>query len=83
MTYYDPYHCKKRKRRGCARVGAAAGQSIAICSDVRVSQELETGALMKAHDPSLPGYGFYAVHLPDHPQRSKIEAFSAWTRALA
>jgi LysR family transcriptional regulator, glycine cleavage system transcriptional activator len=61
----------------------AAGQGIAICSDVLVSNELRTGALVKAHDLSLPGYGFYVAYLPDHPQQSSIEAFSAWMRAVA
>jgi LysR family glycine cleavage system transcriptional activator len=61
----------------------AAGQGIAICSDVLVNQELKTGALVKAHDLSLPGFGFYAVHLPDHPQQPKIEAFSAWMSGVA
>ena len=38
---------------------ALAGQGIAICSDVVVGHELKTGALVKAHELSLPGYGFY------------------------
>jgi LysR family glycine cleavage system transcriptional activator len=61
----------------------AAGQGIAICSDVVVSRELESGALLKAHALSLPGYGFYLVSVPDHPQRLNIEAFSAWMRSVA
>jgi LysR family glycine cleavage system transcriptional activator len=59
-----------------------AGQGIAVCSDVVVSRELKSGALVKAHDLSLPGYGFYLVYLPNHPQRSNIEAFSAWMRSM-
>jgi LysR family glycine cleavage system transcriptional activator len=54
----------------------AAGQGIAICSDVVVSRELKSGALVKAHALSLPGYGFYLVSVPHHPQRPIIEAFS-------
>jgi LysR family transcriptional regulator, glycine cleavage system transcriptional activator len=61
----------------------AAGQGIAICSDVVVSRELRSGALVKAHDLSLPGYGFYLVYVPDHPQQPIIEAFSAWIRSGA
>ena len=60
----------------------AAGQGIAICSDVVVSHELKSGALIKAHGLSLPGYGFYLVYVPDHPQQSKIGAFSAWMRSI-
>ncbi|SMG52658.1 transcriptional regulator, LysR family [Paraburkholderia susongensis] len=56
-----------------------AGQGIAICSDVVVSQELECGALVKAHPLSLPGYGFYLVSMSHHPRQAVIEAFAVWT----
>ena len=57
-----------------------AGQGIAVCSDVVVSRELESGALVKAHALSLPGYGFYLVSVPNHPQQPNIDAFSTWMR---
>jgi LysR family glycine cleavage system transcriptional activator len=60
-----------------------AGQGIAVCSDVVVGRELEQGTLVKAHNLSLPGYGFYLVFLPSHPRQSIIEAFSAWLRSAA
>jgi LysR family glycine cleavage system transcriptional activator len=60
-----------------------AGQGIAVCSDIVVGRELEKKVLVKAHDLSLPGYGFYLVHLPDHRRQSIIEAFSAWMRSAA
>ena len=44
-----------------------AGQGIAICSDIVVSRELRAGTLVKAHQLSLPGYGFYLVHMLHHP----------------
>ena len=59
-----------------------AGQGIAICSDVVVSHELQSGMLVKAHDLSLPGYGFYLMHMPDHPRLPAIAAFCAWMRSL-
>ena len=59
-----------------------AGQGIAVCSDVLVARELETGVLVKALDLALPGFGFYLVHVPDHPRRSVIEAFAAWMRRV-
>lgn len=60
-----------------------AGQGIALCSDVIVSRELRGGALVKAHELSLPGYGFYLVSMPGHPHRPVIDAFAAWLRAAA
>jgi LysR family glycine cleavage system transcriptional activator len=59
-----------------------AGQGIAICSDVVVRHELESGSLVKAHDLSLPGYGYYLVHLPNHPRLATIMAFSTWLRSV-
>jgi LysR family glycine cleavage system transcriptional activator len=59
-----------------------AGQGVAICSDVVVGRELRSGALVKAHDLSLPGYGFYLVHLPNHPRQPIIAAFSDWIRSI-
>ncbi|KAA3452652.1 LysR family transcriptional regulator [Mesorhizobium sp. SARCC-RB16n] len=59
-----------------------AGQGIAICSDVVVSRELKSGALVKAHGLSLPGYGFYLAYVPDHPLRAHVEAFAAWMRSI-
>jgi LysR family transcriptional regulator, glycine cleavage system transcriptional activator len=60
-----------------------AGQGIAVCSDVVVGRELAQGTLVKAHEMSLPGYGFYLVFLPDQPRQSVIEGFSTWLRSAA
>jgi LysR family glycine cleavage system transcriptional activator len=59
-----------------------AGQGIAMFSNVVVGGELKSGALVKAHDLSLPGYGFYVVYLPNHPEQPSIDAFSAWLRSV-
>ena len=58
-----------------------ARQGVAILSDVVVSHELERGTLVKAHPLSLPGYGFYTVHMPNHPRAAVIGEFSAWARS--
>src|SRR5215217_4222597 len=52
-----------------------AGQGIAICSDVLVARELASGVLVKAFDLPLPGFGFYLIHLPDHPRQRIIASF--------
>ncbi|MGM0562275.1 MAG: LysR substrate-binding domain-containing protein [Pseudomonadota bacterium] len=62
---------------------AIAGQGIAICSNIVVSGELESGTLVKAHDLSLPGFGYYLVHTPEHPRLPAISAFAAWMRSMA
>jgi len=59
-----------------------AGQGVAICSDVVVSRELNSGALVKAHPLSLPGYGFYVVSMPLSARAATIESFSAWMRSV-
>jgi len=55
-----------------------AGQGIALFSDLIVAHELETGALVKAADLSLPGWGYYLVYLPDHARDTMIEDFADW-----
>ena len=60
-----------------------AGQGIAICSDVVVGDELKSGTLVKAHELSLPGYGFYLVHLRDHFRQPIIDVFSSWIRSIS
>ena len=60
-----------------------AGQGVAICSDVVVGRELDSGVLVKAHDLSLPGYGFYLVYLRNHARQPVIDAFSRWIRSVA
>lgn len=60
-----------------------AGQGIAICSDVLVGQELKNGTLVRAHELSLPGYGYYLVHPRDRAKRPGIEAFAKWVMTVA
>ncbi len=55
-----------------------AGQGVAILSEVVVSHELKRRKLVKAHALTLPGYGFYVVHMPHHPRESIIREFAAW-----
>jgi LysR family transcriptional regulator, glycine cleavage system transcriptional activator len=60
-----------------------AGQGIALCSDVIVADDLASGALVKALDLALPGYGFYPVYAPSHPRRATIEVFVQWISGIA
>lgn len=58
-----------------------AGQGIAICSDVVVGRALRSGALVRAHELTLPGYGYYLVSLPDHARHADIATFCQWARS--
>jgi LysR family transcriptional regulator, glycine cleavage system transcriptional activator len=60
-----------------------AGQGIAILSDLLVARELASGTLVKALDLSLPGFGFYFAHVPDHPRQAVIESFHVWASSVA
>jgi LysR family glycine cleavage system transcriptional activator len=57
---------------------AVSGQGIAICSDLLVAPELESGALVNVTNVTIPGCGFYMVHSATHPKVASIEAFVAW-----
>jgi LysR family glycine cleavage system transcriptional activator len=59
-----------------------SGQGISMLSDVLVARELREGVLMKALDLSIPGLGFYLVHVPGHPRQALIDAFLSWVRAI-
>ena len=60
-----------------------AGQGVGILSDVLVARELASGALLKALDLPLPGFGFYLAHVPDHPRQAVIKSFYDWVRSVA
>jgi len=62
---------------------AISGQGIAICSDVLVASELANGALVQVSKITLPGYGFYLLHLPTHPRMASIKAFLKWALLMA
>jgi LysR family glycine cleavage system transcriptional activator len=62
---------------------AVAGQGIAMCSDVLVATELADGRLVKVFDLSLPGYGFFIVHLPHRTRDKRIAAFIDWITRMA
>jgi LysR family glycine cleavage system transcriptional activator len=60
-----------------------AGQGLAICSNVLVAPELARGALVTVSRVTLPGYGFYIAHRPDHPRLDSIRSFISWVVAAA
>ena len=62
---------------------AIAGQGVAICSDVLVAREIERRALLRPFDLSLPGYGFFLVHLPGRERDRRVRAFTDWIVAQA
>jgi LysR family glycine cleavage system transcriptional activator len=55
-----------------------AGQGIALLDEVIVADELNSGALVKAAERTLPGPGYYLVHIPNHPRIDLIERFKFW-----
>lgn len=59
------------------------GQGVGICSDVLVARELQVGALVKVSELSLPGFGFFAAHMPGHPREPTIVAFADWIAGQA
>jgi len=59
-----------------------AGQGIGVFSDVLIADELRTGALVKATDSSIEGWGYYIVYQPGHPRESLLEEFAHWANAV-
>ena len=61
---------------------AAAGQGIAVSSDILLAEPLEAGTLIKATEFSIPGYGYYVTHVKDAPRQPLIDGFSGWARSI-
>jgi LysR family glycine cleavage system transcriptional activator len=59
-----------------------AGQGVGLFSDVLVSAELESGALVKIANLSLPGYRFYVLRRPGHSREKIIRVFTAWLQSV-
>jgi LysR family transcriptional regulator, glycine cleavage system transcriptional activator len=80
----DAEDCQLRFREEAHAIDAVlAGQGVAICSDIVLAPELERGELVKAHGLSLPGLGYYLLHLPEHRRTSVIKQFADWLRSVA
>jgi LysR family glycine cleavage system transcriptional activator len=80
----DAEGCQLRFREEAHAIDAVlAGQGVAICSDIVLAPELERGELVKAHELSLPGLGYYLLHLSEHRRTSVIEQFADWLRSVA
>jgi LysR family glycine cleavage system transcriptional activator len=60
-----------------------AGQGIGLVSDVLVGDELKTGALIKAIDLKLSGFGFYLVRSSGHPREREIASLSTWLQSVS
>lgn len=65
-----------------ALAAVLAGLGVAICSDLVVGPELARGELVKAHELSLPGQGYYLLHLPEHPRKRVIMLFAEWLQSV-
>jgi LysR family transcriptional regulator, glycine cleavage system transcriptional activator len=59
-----------------------SGQGIGLFSNVLVEPELKAGTLVKAFDLSLPGYEYFLVRQPSHPQEKIIQAFAKWLQSV-
>jgi len=80
---HDAETCRLSFREEAHAIAAVlAGQGVAICSDVVLAPELEAGELVKAHELSLPGLGYYLLHRPDHPRKRVIALFAEWLHSV-
>jgi LysR family glycine cleavage system transcriptional activator len=58
---------------------AAAGQGVALVTNVLIGDDLGTGRLVRPFGPDVPGpYNYYFVCLPDALGLPKVEAFRRW-----
>jgi LysR family transcriptional regulator, glycine cleavage system transcriptional activator len=58
------------------------GQGVGLLSDVLVKEELDSGKLIRVSDVSLPGLGFYLIHIDNNSLKPKVDQFVAWMRSV-
>ena len=59
---------------------AIAGHGVALASNVLMASALAAGELVQAHEHTLEGFAFHAVHLPESQRSALIRRFVAWAR---
>ena len=57
---------------------AIAGQGIALCSSIHISDDVKLGFLTQPFDIALPGLTYSAVYCKKHPKETLILKFVAW-----
>ncbi|MBE7379876.1 MAG: transcriptional regulator GcvA [Leptolyngbya sp. SIO1E4] len=75
-VYYD--RGLKFDDESLAIQAAIAGQGIALCSSIHVSDDVKLGFLTQPFDIALPGLTYSAVYLKKHPKETLILKFVAW-----
>ncbi|MEM9089314.1 MAG: transcriptional regulator GcvA [Cyanobacteria bacterium P01_F01_bin.53] len=62
---------------------AINGQGIGLCSSIHTADDVARGALVRPFGITLKGFGFYAVHLLNHPKAAQILSFIGWLEDMA
>lgn len=60
---------------------AVSGQGAALASQHLVADLLKAGELVQLSDIGLPGLTYWAVFLPTHPHKDRLEHLLGWLRA--
>lgn len=74
----DPDRGLKFDDESLAIQAAIAGQGIALCSSIHVSDDVKLGFLTQPFDIALPGLTYSAVYLKKHPKETLILKFVTW-----
>lgn len=62
---------------------ALAGQGAVLASELLASDQLNAGALVSLSPISLPGPTYWAVFLPSHPAKERLQLLLGWFRRQA
>ncbi|WP_394824810.1 transcriptional regulator GcvA [Pendulispora albinea] len=63
-----------------AIAAAIAGHGVALLSSLLVQDELTRGTLIRPFGPSLPGFHYHLVHLPETASEAGVVAIRTWLR---
>lgn len=79
----DPNRGVKFNEETLAIQAAIAGQGVALCSSIHVTDDVALGFLVQPLEVVLEGFNYSAVYLENHPKEQLILKFVAWLVEVA
>jgi len=83
MNTIGPNRGVKFNEESLAIQAAIAGQGVALCSSIHVSDDVALGFLVQPLAAVLEGFNYSAVYLENHPKEHSILKFLAWLVEVA
>ena len=80
---FDEGRCTAFSEELHAIQAALDGAGVVLASTALVAQHLRQGRLVQVHPLGVPGFGYHAEYLEDHPRLASVLRVVAWIAGLA